>query len=108
MFNVTFFPLFYILRQHFREKKSCTSEQGETIISLTASGMIASSMCCLVVTPLDISKSYMMNSRERWSLWSGKKIHAAPIRVVARGLVVHALCFGPAFGLVAATYEWCG
>lgn len=117
VYNVTFFPLFHTLRKHFsgfhmghdRIKVANTKDFAygeESITSMIASGVVAGGVCSLTVTPLDVLRSYMMNSRERWSLWSGKKIYAAPISILARGLILQAFCYGPAFGIVAAIYEY--
>ncbi|CAJ1966620.1 unnamed protein product [Cylindrotheca closterium] len=105
IFNVTFFPLFHMLRQHFRGTSPCGFFGKEDLFSLTASGIIAGSMCSALCTPMDIWIAHMMNSRERWSLWSGKTTSAVPLRILSRGLVLQACCFGPAFGAVAVVYE---
>eukprot|EP00581_Thalassiosira_minuscula_P029721 CAMPEP_0183766162 /NCGR_PEP_ID=MMETSP0739-20130205/11389_1 /TAXON_ID=385413 /ORGANISM="Thalassiosira miniscula, Strain CCMP1093" /LENGTH=248 /DNA_ID=CAMNT_0026004921 /DNA_START=336 /DNA_END=1079 /DNA_ORIENTATION=+ len=61
VFNLSFFPLFHILRQ-----RSSEVENTETALSLAMSGVIAGSLVSFTVTPFDILKSYMTNSRERW------------------------------------------
>lgn len=104
IFNVTFFPLFHILRQQFRKSPSgCIGK--EDFFGLTASGIIAGSTCSALCTPMDIWIAHMMNSRERWSFWSGKRISAVPMPILSRGLVLQACFFGPAFGAVAVVYE---
>lgn len=104
LFNVTFFPLFHVLRQHFQENRR-GGGFAETFMTLAASGVVAGAVCGAVCSPMDIWIAYMMNSRERWSLWSGKRVHAVPMAILSRGLILQALCFGPAFGVVAAIYE---
>ena len=128
VFNVSFFPLFHSFRQY-----SIEEGESETILSLAVSGVMAGSLISLTVTPFDILKTYLANSRERWSLWSGKRIYSPSWVFLARGLTLQgkcrhclksiayimilifhhtlqppkAFCFGPAFGLCAATFEWC-
>jgi hypothetical protein len=104
VFNVTFFPLFHVLRQSFHENAKMGNHR-ENWMSLTASGVIAGAICGAVCTPIDIWIAYMLNSRERWSFWSGKRMHAVPLAILSRGLILQAFCFGPAFGAVAAIYE---
>jgi hypothetical protein len=105
VFNVTFFPLFHVLRQGFHDNANKRGNHRENWMNLTASGVIAGAICGVICTPIDIGIAYMLNSRERWSFWSGKKIHAVPLRILSRGLILQAFCFGPAFGAVAAIYE---
>lgn len=54
---------------------------------------------------MDIWIAHMMNSLERWSLWSRKKISSVPINILSKGLIFQACFFGPAFGAVATVYE---
>lgn len=101
VFNVTFFPIFHILRlqtgnntKNYFVQSGNTSYGDETMISLITNGIIAGSICSVAVTPLDIIRSYMMNSRERYSLWSGRRIHSVPISFLKRGLLLQAFCYG--------------
>ena len=103
VFNVTFFPLFHMFQRYSMPQP--TERVAEKLMNLTFSGIAAGMICSLTVTPMDILICHMKYSRERWSLWSGKKIHAAPLALLSRGLVLQAFCFGPAFGVVAAIYE---
>jgi hypothetical protein len=115
VFNVTFFPLFHALQQQKLAQYVPSSLLGTTngndndnnnnAINLVLSGIGAGTICSLAVTPMDIFKSYMMHSRERWHWWTGTQLVAPPLNMLARALILQAFCFGPAFGIVAAIYE---
>eukprot|EP00980_Cylindrotheca_fusiformis_P027889 scaffold22564_cov118-Cylindrotheca_fusiformis.AAC.2 len=104
LFNVTFFPMFHMLRDQLQERWRGKNDI-ESFMTVAASGIASGVVCGAVCAPMDISIAYMMNSRERWSLWSGTRIFAAPLATLSRGLIVQGFCFGPAFGIVAAIYE---
>ncbi len=72
------------------------------ILSGTLSGLI----CSLLVVPLDVTKTYMLYSREQWNVWSGKSVVGPPMKLLYRGLTVQAFVVGPTFGVVAAIYEF--
>lgn len=113
VFNVTFFPLFHALQQQKLAQYLPSSLLGAAndnnnhnrAINLVLSGIGAGTLCSLAVTPMDIFKSYMMHSRERWHWWTGTQLVAPPLNMLARALTLQAFCFGPAFGIVAAIYE---
>ncbi|CAB9499044.1 expressed unknown protein [Seminavis robusta] len=102
-FNVTFFPLaasirtqLLLLRQDHPYPKSS---------AVVASNVLAGSVCSLLVLPLDIARTYLWHSAERWNLWSGTRMVAPPLVLLTRGWTVQALVLGPAFGLVASIYD---
>lgn len=112
LFNVSFFPLFHGLRRYFNSCENfvisppTASDHYKRNVSNTfASGVLSGAICSLVVTPMDLIKTYLMHSREKWSFWSGTRVFAPPLKLLSRGLILQAFVFGPTFGVVAATYE---
>ena len=74
-------------------------------INMVASGMVSGLICSLAVAPLDVLKTYMMYSREQWSVWSGTRVISPPLGLLYRGMIAQAFILGPTFGIIAAVYE---
>ena len=121
LFNISFFPLFYRLKRCLDESTDSTDstiekdrfnlvpkwedDQSQECANYVISGVLSGLVCSLVITPMDVFKTYMFHSREQWSLWSGKQIVAPPLNLLFRGLTTQAFVLGPTFGVVAAVYE---
>jgi len=112
IFNVSFFPLFYGTRRYLNDSYHTQNisptdfpPSKVAIINMFASGIFAGAVCSLVVTPMDILKTWYFHSREKWSFWSGAKVVAPPLQLLMRGLTIQAFVFGPTFGVVASIYE---
>ena len=102
MFNVTFFPTFSLLKEGILPSKTPGSDHW---MRLVACGIGAGIVSAIVVTPMDLAQAYFRHSRQHWHWWKGLHVKAPPFRVLGRGLLLQALCFGPAFGLVEVIYE---
>jgi len=119
VFNISFFPLFNGFQRYLNsnmewngiptQKNDDTNHRSipshSKVLNMLTSGMLAGTTCSLVVTPMDVFKTYYMHSREKWSLWSGTKVFAPPMKLLFRGLTLQACVFGPTFGIVASIYE---
>ena len=105
VFNVSFFPLFTIMRQYLDEKSKRNSSSHTRMYNTITSGVVSGLICSVAVTPLDVFKTYMLYSREQWSVWTGKNVIGPPYSLLFRGLTIQACTFGPSFGIVAAIYE---
>ena len=100
LFNISFFPLFYGLKRHLDASTDWTTSTTSTTNgsyykqwlwnndpaawknckNYMVSGVLSGLVCSIVITPMDVLKTYMFHSREQWSLWSGKtKIVAPPL-----------------------------
>lgn len=117
LFNISFFPLFHASRRyldkHFENNERHNLEKDEISLwnknrktaNMFISGALSGLVCSLAVTPADVFKTYMLFSREQWSLWSGKVIIGPSFSLLMRGSLLQAFVFGPTFGVVAAVYE---
>jgi hypothetical protein len=98
VYNVTFFPLV----SHIKGRDGWSSSNN---VNLVLCNVLAGAMCSLTVLPLDVWRTYMWHSGERWSLWSGRSVVAPPLSLLYRGWTIQAFILGPAFGLVASIYD---
>lgn len=116
LFNMSFFPMFYGLKRYFDSnmhwKDDASSgawydnNRSREALNFVASGVLSGLFCSFAVTPMDVFKTYMLYSREYWSIWSGKNVIGPPFKLLFQGLAKQAGLLGPTFGIVAAVYEF--
>mmetsp|Transcript_23297 Transcript_23297/g.35301 ORF Transcript_23297/g.35301 Transcript_23297/m.35301 type:complete len:342 (+) Transcript_23297:83-1108(+) len=115
LFNLSFFPMFYGLKRYFDSKthwndgSNCSwydNNRSREALNFVASGVLSGLLCSFAVTPMDVFKTYMLYSREYWSIWSGTNVIGPPFKLLFQGLAKQACLLGPTFGIVAAVYEF--
>ena len=115
-FNITFFPLSYYFKHSIGELW-LTSVEREKLrdsryyfsldnLVLWRANVVAGAVCSVLVTPMDVLRTYYWHSGQRWSFWTGKSVLSPPWALLFRGWAVQALIIGPSFGTVATIYEW--
>lgn len=128
--NVSFFPLFAYLQRYQQEQyqydvattaattttttsttnpKTSTNNNNNKNTNLSvllSSGVLAGAACAVAVFPVDMARLYYKYSGQRFSFWTGLSVAAPPFSLLFRAWTVQALVLGPAFGAVAAVYEW--
>jgi hypothetical protein len=116
LFNVTFFPMAFYLRRFVGDSWLTPVERNvlsewKYYFSLDnlvtwRSNVAAGAVCSLLVTPVDVMRTYYWHSGVAWSLWKGRTTVSPPLSLLFRGWFIQALVMGPTFGTVATIYMW--